>query len=269
VTAFSRRVAELTGVAEENLEPLVAESVSEVLLVRRPSGALSVAKQSPAAAAEAAMLRGFAGAGLAAPTVEGEHDNVLLLDYVENDALFSARAWADIGVSLRKLHDRGGDAFGWPVDYAIGTVRFDNREGGDWPRFWGEQRLIATAALLDRPWRARIDRLAGRLANLLPAAPRPALLHGDLWTGNILVREGRVVALVDPACYHGDAEVDLAMLDLFSTPPDEFREAYGPLQPGWRERQPIYQLFPALAHVRLWGAGYHAMVDRLLAAIGF
>lgn len=269
MTAFSHRVAELTGVAEEDLEPLVAESVSEVLLVRRPGGALSVAKQSPAAAAEAAMLRSFAGAGLPAPMVEGEHENVLLLGHVENDGLFSARAWADIGASIRKLHERTGDAFGWPVDYAIGTVRFDNREAGDWPRFWGEQRLVATAALLDRPWRARIERLARRLGDLLPAAPAPALLHGDLWTGNILVRSGRVVALVDPACYHGDAEVDLAMLDLFSTPPEEFRDAYGPLEPGWRERQPIYQLFPALAHVRLWGAGYHAMVDRLLAQVGF
>jgi len=269
VSAFAERVAELTGVAAERLEPLVAESVSEVLLVRRSNGELSVAKQSPAAAAEAAMLRAFAGAGLPAPMVEGEHETILLLAHIENDGLFSARAWADIGARIRQLHDRTGDAYGWPVDYAIGTVSFDNRETEDWPRFWGEQRLIATASLLDRPWRERIERLAARLADLLPAGPAPALLHGDLWTGNILVREGRVVGLVDPACYYGDAEVDLAMLDLFSTPPDEFREAYGAPEPGWRERQPIYQLFPALAHVRLWGSGYHAMVDRLLAAVGF
>lgn len=269
MSAFAEHVAELTGVAAERLEPLVAESVSEVLLVRRANGELAVAKQSPAAAAEAAMLRAFAGAGLPVPTVEGEHETVLLLAYIENDGLFSARAWADIGARIRQLHDRTGSAYGWPVDYAIGTVTFDNRETGDWPRFWGEQRLIATAALLDRPWRERIERLAGQLADLLPADPAPALLHGDLWTGNILVRDGRVVGLVDPACYYGDAEVDLAMLDLFSTPPDEFRDGYGRCEAGWRERQPIYQLFPALAHVRLWGSGYYAMVDRLLAAVGF
>ena len=105
-------------------------------------------------------------------------------------------------------------------------------------------------------------------ASCSPPRRPAALLHGDLWAGNILVRDGRLVGLIDPACYHGDAEVDLAMLDLFSPPPDEFREAYGALEPGWRERRPIYQLFPALAHVRLWGAGYHAMVDRLLSAVG-
>lgn len=268
MSAFAARVAELTGVAEQRLEPLVSESVSEVLLVRRANGSCSVAKQSPAVGAEAAMLRAFLGAGLPAPLVEGEHEGVLLLEHVENDGLFSARAWGDIGARIRQLHGRTGEAYGWPVDYPIGTVTFDNRETADWPRFWGEQRLIATASLLDRPWRERTERLAGRLDGLLPAAPPAALLHGDLWSGNMLVRDGRLVGLIDPACYHGDAEVDLAMLELFSPPSDEFREAYGALEPGWRERQPIYQLFPALVHVRLWGPGYHAMVDRLLNAVG-
>jgi len=269
VTAFSQRVAELTGVAEERLEKLVAESVSEVLLVRRPNGLLSVAKQSPAVAVEASMLRTLAGAGLPAPMVEGEHEGVLMLEHIENDGVFSARAWADAGARIRELHQRTGEGYGWPVDYAIGTVTLDNRETSDWPRFWGEQRLVATASLLDRPWRERIERLARRLGDLLPAQPPPALLHGDLWTGNILVRDGRLVGLVDPACYYGHAEVDLAMLDLFGSPPNAFREAYGPLDPGWRERLPVYQLFPALVHLRLWGPGYYPMVDRLLTAIGF
>lgn len=267
MSLFASRVAEITGVAEERLERLVAESVSEVLLVRRPTGPAAVAKSGPAIPAEAAMLRALAGAGLPVPMVEGEHETVLLLEYVENDGVFSANAWGDVGAGIRKLHDRMGDAYGWPVDYAIGTVALDNRETRDWPRFWGEQRLVATASLLDRPWRERIERLAERLGDLLPPDPPPVLLHGDLWTGNILVRDGQLAALVDPACYYGHAEVDLAMLDLFSTPPDEFRDAYGALDPGWRERQPIYQLFPALAHVRLWGSGYYAMVERLLDSI--
>jgi fructosamine-3-kinase len=267
VSAFAGRVAALTGVAEDRLERLAGESVSEVLLVRR-AGHTSVAKKSPSVAAEAAMLRALAQAGAPVPGVEAEYENVLLLAYVENDGVFSAKAWADLGQLLRHLHGQASTAYGWPVDYAIGTVAFDNRETADWPRFWGEQRLVATAAVLDRPWRERVDRIARRLPDLLPASPPPALLHGDLWTGNILVRDGAVVGLIDPASYHGDAEVDLAMLELFCSPPDSFREAYGPVAPGWRERLPLYQLFPALVHVRLWGAGYHAMADRLLSAFG-
>ena len=268
MTAFARRVADLAAVAEDQLERLAAESLSEVLLVRRSNGLLSVAKSGPALGTEAAMLRTLLGSGIPAPMVEGEHEGVLLLEYIENDAVFSARAWADIGVQIRRLHDCRGETYGWPADHALGTVALDNRESRDWPRFWGEQRLVATAGLLDRPWRERVDRLAARLAELLPADPPAALLHGDLWTGNILVRDGRLAALVDPACYYGHAEVDLAMLDLFGSPPEEFRRAYGTLSPGWRERQPVYQLFPALAHVRLWGPAYHAMTDRLLAAVG-
>ena len=268
MSAFAARVALVTGVAEEHLERLAGESLSEVLLVPRPEGPV-VAKSGPALGAEAAMLRALAAAGVPAPAVEGEHDGVLLLEYVPNDGLLSPRAWADIGEQVRHLHKRTGESYGWPVDYAIGTVALDNREGRDWPRFWGEQRLVATAALLDRPWRERVERLASRIAELLPAEPPRSLLHGDLWSGNILVRDGRLVGLIDPACYHGDGEVDLAMLALFSSPPAEFWDGYGPLEPGWRERQPIYQLFPALAHVRLWGSGYFAMVERLLGILGF
>lgn len=268
MTAFASSVAALTGVPEERLERLAGGDLSEVLLVRRLHGLPSVAKGGPAIGTEAAMLRALIGAGVPAPNVEGEHENVLLLEYVENDGVFSPKAWADIGSGVRRLHDRTSDSYGWPVDYSLGTVALDNRRRRDWPGFWGEQRLNAAASLLDRPWRERIEALSDGLYRLLPPEPAPSFLHGDLWTGNILVREGRLAALVDPACYHGHAEVDLAMLTLFATPPEEFWSAYGPLEPGWSERLPIYQLFPALVHLRLFGAGYAGMVERLLGEIG-
>jgi fructosamine-3-kinase len=268
MSAFARRVAELTGVAEGQLERLAGGDLSEVLLLRRLDGRCTVAKGGPAVAAEAAMLRALAGAGVPAPIVEGEHDGVLLLEHVANDGVFSPRAWADIGVAVRRLHARTGESYGWSVDYRIGTVSIDNRPSRDWPAFWGEQRLTATASLLDRPVRERVERLAARLAELLPASPPPAFLHGDLWSGNILVADGALAALIDPACYHGHDEVDLAMLALFGDPPPAFREAYGPLEPGWEERRPIYQLFPALVHLRLFGATYADLVDRLLARCG-
>jgi fructosamine-3-kinase len=268
VTAFARRVAELTGVAENRLERLAGGDLSEVLLLKRPDGRCTVAKGGPAVAAEAAMLRALAGAGVPAPLVEGEHDGVLLLEHVPNDRVFSPAAWADIGAALRRLHDRVGANYGWAVDYQIGTVAIDNRERRDWPDFWAEQRLVATASVLDRPWRERIGRLAPRIGALLPAGPAPSLLHGDLWSGNVLVAEGRLAAFIDPACYHGDGEVDLAMITLFDTPGETFWEAYGPLPRGWEERCAVYQLFPALVHMRLFGETYAGLVDRLLSRLG-
>jgi fructosamine-3-kinase len=268
MTAFARRVASLTGLAEDRLERLAGGDLSEALLVRRPDGRCSVAKRDLTSGAEAAMLRAIAAAGVPAPVVEGEHDGILLLGHVPNDRVFSPAAWADVGAALRRLHDHEGGQFGWPVDYQIGTVALINRERRDWAGFWAEQRLAATAGVLDRPWRERVGRLSERAAGIAPAAPRASLLHGDLWSGNILVSEGRLAALIDPACYYGDAEVDLAMLTLFDAPGESFWQAYGPLQPGWEERRPFYQLFPALLHLRLFGDTYAGMVDRLLSRLG-
>jgi len=268
MTFLARRVAALMGVPEQRLERLAGGDLSEVLLLRRPDGRCTVAKGGPSIGTEAAMLRAILSAGIPAPLVEGEHEGVLLLEHIANDGLFSPRAWADIGAAVRQLHAKAGDRYGWPVDYRLGTVEMDNRESSDWPHFWGEQRLVATAKVLDRPWRERVDRLAGRLALLLPPDPTPSLLHGDLWTGNILVAEGKLAALIDPACYHGHCEVDLAMLTLFGEPPDEFWESYGPLDAGWEERRSLYQLFPALVHLRLFGASYGSLVDRLLRRAG-
>ncbi|HEU0100558.1 MAG TPA: fructosamine kinase family protein [Allosphingosinicella sp.] len=268
MTAFARRVAELTGVAEDRLERLAGGDLSEVLLLRRPDGRCTVAKGGPAVGTEAAMLRALAGVGTPAPIVEAEHDGVLLLEHVPNDGVFSPRAWADVAAALRRLHARTGQRYGWPVDYRIGTVALDNRQTGNWPAFWGEQRLVATASILDRPTRERVERLAAALGDRLPQSPPAAFLHGDLWTGNILVAGGRLAALIDPACYGGHNEVDLAMLTLFDDPPDEFWNAYGELDPGWEERRPIYQLFPALVHLRLFGPAYADMVDRLLTRLG-
>ncbi|HTU11416.1 MAG TPA: fructosamine kinase family protein [Allosphingosinicella sp.] len=268
MTAFAQKVAELTGVAGDRLERLAGGDLSEILLVHRADGAPLVAKGGGNVAAEAAMLRALAGAGARAPAVEGEYGSVLLIDHVPNDGIMSPNAWADIGDALAGLHAHRGEAYGWPIDYALGTVALDNREGRDWVRFWGEQRLLAAASLLDRPWRARVETLVDLLGDLIPRDPPPAFLHGDLWAGNILVRDGRLAAFIDPACYHGHNEVDLAMLCLFSKPPEEFWLAYGSRTEGWDERLPVYQLFPALVHLRLFGAAYAPMVDRLLASLG-
>lgn len=258
----------LTSVAPERLQRLYGGDLSEVLLLQREGGQAVVAKGGPAAGTEAQMLRELAAAGVPVPAVEAEYGDVLLIEYVESDEAFTPRAWADIGVQVRAMHGHLGDSFGWRVDYAFGSVRLDNKPGQDWPRFWGEQRLVETAALLDRPWRERVERLAGRMDELLPERPAASMLHGDLWAGNMLVKDGRLAALIDPACYHGDAEVDLAMICLFGRPDGAFWEAYGALDAGWEERRSIYQLFPALVHLRLFGASYGPLADRLLSAAG-
>jgi fructosamine-3-kinase len=267
LSQFRSQVAELMGVAQDRIERLAGGDLSEVLLLHYPDGKKMVAKRSMVAV-EAAMLRAIAQAGVPTPIVEGEHESVLLLDHIENDGVFSPRAWADLGLQLRRLHEVTGELYGWPVDFAVGSVEISNSQTREWPEFWIEERLIATAALLDRPWRERVARAIEPARAILPASPRPALLHGDLWIGNILVKDGAVAALIDPVCYFGDREVDLAMLTLFEEPPPEFWASYGPLEPGADERRPVYQLFVALLHMRLHGAPNLAITDRLLSSLG-
>ena len=272
MSAFVHRVSSLTGVAEARIERLAGGDLSEILLVRRTDGRNSVAKGGPASATEATMLRALASAGVPVPAVEAEHEDLLLMEYVAADGVFSPHAWQELGKTLKRLHDHPddqyGDHYGWPVDYRLGTVEMDNRPTDDWPAFWRDRRLLPTASLLDRPWRDRVDRFVQHLPGRLPSAPRRSLLHGDLWTGNILVSGGKVAAFIDPACYFGDCEVDLAMLTLFATPPPQFYAAYGGLEAGWEGRLAAYQLFPALVHLRLFGAGYASLVDRLLGSFG-
>jgi fructosamine-3-kinase len=266
---FVTHVAKLTGADPASIRPLAGGDLSDVLLVEQEGSELLVAKSGPAVETEAAMLRAIRTAGVPAPEVVAVKGGILLLGHVPNDGRWCASAWRDLGEKLRQLHAVTGESYGWDADYAFGSVRLVNRRTESWRRYWAEQRLVETASGLDTQWHGRIDALAARIGDILPENPLPSLLHGDLWSGNILVGEGRLAALIDPACYHGHNEVDLAMLTLFGSPGDEFREAYGALDQGWEERRTVYQLFPALVHLRLFGSSYAGMVDGLLSHLGF
>ena len=95
----------------------------------------------------------------------------------------------------------------------------------------------------------------------------PARLHGDLWSGNAICDASGVPWLVDPAVYGGHREIDLAMMDLFGGFSKRVFDAYDeafPLAPGWRERIALYQLYPLLVHLNLFGSGY---LGRLVSAL--
>ena len=102
-----------------------------------------------------------------------------------------------------------------------------------------------------------------RLPQLLPAGG-PALLHGDLWWGNVLFGADGRAWLIDPSVHGGHPEEDLAMLALFGTVPDRLLAAYReavPLEPGWPERVALFQLYPLLVHSVLFGAGYRSRAE--------
>ncbi len=209
------------------------------------------------------MLRAIRATGAPAPDVVAVGESLLLLkDLGPDDG--PARAWSDLGHSLRKLHAHTAETYGWSRDHAFGTVDIPNTPTTDWPEFWTKRRLLPSCPHIAPDLARRVETLASRIGEYLPPKPLASLLHGDLWTGNIMAQGSRVTGLIDPSCYYGHAEVDLAMLSLFGTPGPAFETSYGKLEEGHHQRRPIYQLWPALVHLRLFGSGYRSLVERCL-----
>lgn len=267
MTGIAARVASLLGADVRAERALAGGDLSQVRRISLADGRSVIAKRGTPARAEARMLRAIRAAGVPAPEVLAAEADLLLLEDLGPEGGL-AGAWEEIGEAVARLHAATGPGYGWPEDHAFGPVPIPNSPLDSaphaWPDFWAERRLGVEGLPADLA--RRVDRLRGRLPDLLPRAPRASLLHGDLWSGNVMARGGRLIGLIDPACYHGHAEVDLAMLRLFGAPGPGFREGYGPAEAGEAERLPIYQLWPALTHLRLFGAGYGPLVTRLLDA---
>lgn len=268
MTQLARKAADLLGEPVLREEPIHGGDLSQVCRLHLGGGREVIAKGGPAPAVEAAMLAALARAGAMVPAVIACDAEVLVLEALADRGALGAAGWAELGGMLRRVHAASGPAYGWNTDHAFGAVAIPNAWHDHWPQFWAERRLLAEAARLPAPVAARLGRLAARLPELLPARPRPGLLHGDLWVGNILADGGRLSGVIDPACYYGHAEVDLAMLTLFGRPPEAFRAAYGRPAAGWELRRAVYQLWPAIVHLRLFGAGYRGLVEGLLARAG-
>lgn len=260
--------ARLLGTSVVEATALSGGSLAEVLRVRFEDGSEAVVKASDAPQQEARMVRAIRARGVPAPEVLAVDARVLVMSLATDRGTLDA-AWGDLARVLTALHAPSSEPtpYGWDEDDAFGPLAIPNAAMDDWPAFWAERRLLAHVGQLPPDLARRVEGLAAGMPERLPARPQPALLHGDLWTGNVLADGSRVSALIDPACYHGHAEVDLAMLTLFGAPGAAFWAGYR-VEVGWPERRPIYQLWPAIVHLLLFGGGYRPMVGRLLSEAG-
>jgi fructosamine-3-kinase len=166
------------------------------------------------------------------------------------------------------LHSHTALRFGFPHDYYLGNTHHPHPWSGVGFNFFAEHRLIYQAELagqrryLSSKEVQMVENIAGRLRDWIPHQPA-SIIHGDLWSGNMISDEAGRPALIDPATYYGWAESDLAMMVLFGSPSGTFLHAYQearPIPPGVESRFPIYNLYHLLNHLNIFGSGYYQQV---------
>jgi fructosamine-3-kinase len=178
-----------------------------------------------------------------------------------------------LGRQLAVLHRFGAATFGFEEANFIGSLPQDNTPCKTWPEFYVRRRLepqvraAIDAGHASPRWTREFERLFAGMAELTGPPEPPARLHGDLWGGNVLADEHGEPCVIDPAVYGGHREVDLAMLRLFGGAGPRCYAAYHetwPLAPGHPDRVRLYQLYPLLVHVNLFGGGYVSSVESAL-----
>lgn len=207
-------------------------------------------------------------------------ESFLLLEFIEAGRR-TRRASEELGHALAQMHsaDPGGlvsgGRFGFLQDNYIGSGVQINTPGQTWKEFFIRCRLKPqferALSYFDRTERKGIDTFLYRIERVLTEPARPSLLHGDLWGGNYMIdREGHPW-LIDPAAYVGHAEADLAMTELFGGFDDAFYAAYrsaAGIDPGYKDRRDLYNLYHLLNHMNLFGVGYLSGIRAVMKRYG-
>lgn len=197
----------------------------------------------------------------------------LVLEYLDLGGHGDPRA---MGTALAALHRSGGPHFGWHRDNFIGATAQLNAPDRDWPSFFANRRLRPQLEWArERGCSRRLFDdgmiLATRTGEFFDGyTPVPSLLHGDLWGGNAGGLADGTPVVFDPAVYWGDREADLAMTELFGGFGAGFLSAYRqawPVDPGYAVRRTLYNLYHILNHFNLFGGGYAAQAENMVARL--
>lgn len=205
------------------------------------------------------------------PKVIAFQKNYLLLEFIDSSIKIKDY-WQDFGENLAQIHQNTNLYFGLDYDNYIGSLPQNNKQSENGIEFLIEKRFRVQASLamythlIDNSFYKKFDLFYQKLPDLIPNE-KPALLHGDLWTGNVMVGNDGKVVLIDTAVYYGFREMELAFTQLFGGFDRRFYEAYQahfPLEQGFDKRVEIYNLYPLLVHLNLFGTSYLGGVKRII-----
>jgi fructosamine-3-kinase len=203
----------------------------------------------------------------------GETDEYafIVIEYIRKENNTPA-FWKAFGHNLANMHKQTSETFGLHHSNYIGSLNQSNTRKQSWTDFFVSERLVPMVSMAHEAGKLDIDtvkkfeKLCFKMNELFPAEI-PALLHGDLWTGNYMCTQGDAPAIFDPAVYYGHREMDLAMMHLFGGFHADTYKAYQeiyPLENGWKQRVDLCNLYPLLVHVNLFGGNYIKQVKQVL-----
>lgn len=280
---LDRVIEEALGTAPVRSRPLAGGCVGDVIQLSMPDGARLVAKFGDRGAhlhLEGWMLGYLRDhSDLPVPRVLFQADRLLIMEHLPSRGGITGDAQRHGADLLAALHGVTQTKFGLERDTLIGGLNQPNPPTESWLEFLCDQRLMymageaVTAGRLPGAMMARIEKLCAKLDQWLIEPKAASLIHGDMWSGNVLCAAGRITGLIDPAIYYADPEIELAFSTLFSTFGDPFFSRYSELRPiregFFEERRDLYNLYPLLVHVRLFGGSYVKSVDAALGRYGF
>ncbi len=259
---------------------LAGGCINEVSRLHTARGTV-ILKQNSAApmdmfAAEASGLNALAATDtIQTPGVLHHEANYLLLEDLGQSST-NDEYWHKLGEQLAQLHSRPQSQFGFTEDNYCGATAQLNTPTENGYGFFAECRLLALghhafdASLLGTGEMRQLEFVASHLDTWIPQQA-PSLIHGDLWSGNIHCDEAGQPALIDPACYWGWAEAEMAMTCLFGGFAPAFYDAYAAssqMDDNWQERASLYNLYHLLNHLLLFGGSYLQSIRSILNRYG-
>ncbi|MFD1314983.1 fructosamine kinase family protein [Namhaeicola litoreus] len=196
----------------------------------------------------------------------------ILMEFIEREKNIERDFWINFGTSLAQIHLKSNTHFGLVFDNFIGSLQQQNTFENNWTTFFIEHRLQPLVSnsydlgLLKDSHLRNFDGLLKQLDQLIPKE-KPSLLHGDLWSGNILCGPQQTAYFIDPAVYFGHREVDIAMSFLFGGFDTDYLNSYQevyPLEPDWKARIELHNLYPRLVHLLLFGSSYLQGIEKVI-----
>ncbi len=284
IDQISEKIQTILGTRPRTIQTLSGGCIGEVYRVYLPDQSSIVAKVADGSRVtlepEGYMLRYLkTHSRLPVPNVLHSSDTLLLMEFMDGNSFLSVEAEHHAAELLADLHSIRGQAYGLERDTLIGGLHQPNPLTDSWITFFREQRLLymgresARVGRLPESVLRRLETFSEHLDKWLEEPDYPSLIHGDMWTTNILAGQDRITGFIDPAIYYAHPEIELAFSTLFNTFGKSFFQRYHeirPIEPGFFEiRRDIYNLYPLLVHVRLFGGMYANSVSQILGKFGY